>query len=149
MALAAKEDEEVKIRFAQASQSKTDEKEAEQQAMVKDIARLYSEPDGIMGRMRRESVPMEKHEQEWKGDVYREMRVGTVFLAERGNERSELAPDVWIDMPQEGSQQYVARRTALGGFDKLLYTLACQSGLARAEQVVVIGDGAHWMRGFG
>jgi hypothetical protein len=145
MALSKKEDEEVKSRFEQASQSKTDDVEREQQPMVKDIARLYIEPDGIMGRMRRESVPMEKHEQEREGDVYRETRVGAVFLAERGNERSELAPDVWIDTPQEGSQQYVARRTALGGFDKLLYTLACQSGLSRAEQVVVIGDGAHWI----
>jgi len=144
MALAEKEDEEVKAHFDQASQSKMDEKEGEQ-PMVKDIPRLYIEPDGIMGRMRRESVPMEKHEQDRKGDVYREARVGTVFLAERGNERSELAPDVWIDTPQEGSQQYVARRTALGGFDKLLYALACQAGLARAEQVVVIGDGAHWI----
>jgi hypothetical protein len=145
MALAEKEDEEVKVCFEQASQSKTDEKEAEQQAIGKDIARLYIEPDGIMGRMRRESVPMEKHEQERKGDVYREARVGTVFLAERGNERSELAPDVWIDTPKEGTQQYVARRTARGGFDKLLYALACQAGLARTEQVVIIGDGAHWI----
>jgi hypothetical protein len=144
-ALAKKEDEEVKALFDQASQSKTDDLEEEQQPMVKDISRLYIEPDGIMSRMRRESVPMEKHEQERKGDVYREARVGTVFLAERGNERSELAPDVWIDTPQEGSQQYVARRTALGGFDKLLYALACQAGLWRAEQVVVIGDGAHWI----
>jgi hypothetical protein len=144
-ALAEKEDEEVKACFDQASQSKTDDLKGEQQLMVKDIRRLYIEPDGIMGRMRRESVSMEKHEQERKGDVYRETRVGATFLAERGNERSELAPDVWIDTPQEGSQQYVARRTALGGFDKLLYTLACQSGLGRAEQVVVIGDGAHWI----
>jgi hypothetical protein len=144
-ALAEKEDEEVKSCFDQASQSKTDDLEREQQALVKDIARLYIEPDGIMSRMRRESVPMEKHEQERKGDIYRETRVGVVFLAENGNERSELAPDVWIDTPKEGSQQYVARRTALGGFDKLLYTLACQSGLSRAEQVVVIGDGAHWI----
>ena len=143
--LAEKEDEEVKARFDQASLSKTDEKEREQQPRGKDIARLYIEPDGIMGRMRRESVPMEKYEQERKGDVYREFRVGTVFLAERGNERSELAPDVWIDTPTEGTQQYIARRTALGDFDKLLYTLACQSGLSRAEQVVVIGDGAHWI----
>jgi hypothetical protein len=144
-ALAKKEDKEVKALFDKASQSKTDDLEREQQPMVKDSARLYIEPDGIMGRMRRESVPMEKHELEREGDVYREMRVGAVFLAERGNERSELAPDVWIDMPKEGSQQYVARRTALGGFDKLLYALACQSGLSRAEQVVVIGDGAHWI----
>src|SRR5437879_8537540 len=40
MALAAKEHEEVKICFDQAFQSKTDGKEAEQLAMVKDIARL-------------------------------------------------------------------------------------------------------------
>lgn len=144
-ALAKKEDEEVKALFDQVSQAKTDEKEGEQQSMVKNIPRLYIEPDGIMGRMRRKSVPMEKHEQEREGDVYREARVGAVFLAERGNERSELAPDVWIDTPSEGSQQYVARRTALGGFDKLLYALACQSGLWRAEQVVIIGDGAHWI----
>lgn len=144
-ALAAKEDEEVKNQFEQASQAKKDDVEEEQQPPVKDIARLYIEPDGIMGRMRRESVPMEKHEQERKGDVYRETRVGATFLAERGNERSELAPDVWIDTPKEGSQRYVARRTACGGFDQLLYSLACQSGLARAKQVVVIGDGAHWI----
>ena len=143
--LAEKEDEEVKARFDQASQSKTDAKQREEQPKGKEIARLSIEPDGIMGRMRRESVPMEKYEQERKGDVYREFRVGTVFLAERGNERSELAPDVWIDTPTEGTQQYIARRTALGDFDKLLYTLACQSGLSRAEQVVVIGDGAHWI----
>ncbi len=144
-ALSKKEDEEVKALFDKASQSKTDEKEGEQQPMGKDIQRLSIEPDGIMGRMRRESVPMENHEQEREGDVYREDRVGAVFLAERGNERSELVPDVWIDTPKDGSQQYVARRTALGGFDKLLYTLAWKSGLKRAEQVVVIGDGAHWI----
>jgi hypothetical protein len=143
--LAEKEDEEVRSCFDRASQPKTDDLKEKQQPMVKDIRRLYIEPDGIMGRMRRGSVPMEKHEQERKGDVYRETRVGATFLAERGNERSELAPGVWIDTPKEGSQQYVARRTALGGFDKLLYSLACQSGLSRAEQVVVIGDGAHWI----
>src|SRR5947199_170510 len=82
-------DEEVKALFDKASQSKTDEKEGEQQPMVKDIQRLSIEPDGIMGRMRRESVPMENHEQEREGDVYREDRVGAAFLAERGNERSE------------------------------------------------------------
>jgi hypothetical protein len=144
-ALAEKEDEAVKDLFDKVLQSKTHEKEKGQQPMIKDIKRMYIEPDGIMERMRRESVTMEKHEQERKGDVYRETRVGAVFLAERGKERSELAPEVWIDTPKEDSMHYVARRTARGGFDKLLYTLACQSGLKRAEQVVVIGDGAHWI----
>ncbi len=45
--------------------------------------------------MRRGSVPME--EEERKGNVYRELKVGAVFLAERGPERSELAPEVWVD----------------------------------------------------
>jgi hypothetical protein len=144
-ALAKKEDTDVEALFDKALQSNAHGEEKEQQCIIKDIKRLYIEPDGIMERMRRESVPMEKHEQERKGDVYREVRVGAVFLAERGNERSELAPDVWIDTPKEGSQRYVARRTACGEFDKLLYVLAYQSGLKRAEQVVIIGDGAHWI----
>ncbi len=47
--------------------------------------------------MRRGSVPMEEDERKRKGDVSREMKVGAVFLAERGPERSELAPEVWVD----------------------------------------------------
>jgi len=111
-ALAEKEDKEVKALFDQALQSKTCEEEKEQHSMVKDIKRLYIEPDGIMERMRRESVPMEKNEQERKGDVYREARVGAVFLAERGKERSELAPDVWIDTrhPKEVSGMWLDAR---------------------------------------
>ena len=41
--------------------------------------------------------------------------------------------------------RYVARRTAKGGFDWLLYQLAVQCGLEQAEQVVVVGDGAPWI----
>ncbi len=93
--------------------------------------------------MRHGSVPME--EQERKGDVYREMKVGAVFLAERGPERSELAPEVWVDTPKAGSLHYVARRTAKGGFGPLLYVLAVQPGLSRAKQLVVLGDGAPWI----
>jgi len=39
----------------------------------------------------------------------------------------------------------VARRTAKGGFDWLLYQLAEQGGLSQAQQVVVVGDGAPWI----
>jgi hypothetical protein len=52
---------------------------------------------------------------------------------------------VWIDTPKQGSQRYVARRTAKGDFDQLLYGLACQSGLSQAKQVVILGDGALWI----
>ncbi len=144
-ALAAKEDEMVKALFEEAVQSQTQEGEQASQKTGKDIERLYIELDGILARMRRGSVPMEEDERKRKGDVYREMKVGAVFLAERGPERSELVPEVWVDTPKEDSLRYVARRTARGGFGPLLYTLAQQSGLSRAKQVVVLGDGAAWI----
>ena len=91
-ALAQREDEVVKALFEEALQSQTQEQVAHQTG--KDIDRLYIELDGIFARMRRGSVPMEEEERQRKGDVYREMKVGAVFLAERGPERSELAPEV-------------------------------------------------------
>jgi hypothetical protein len=106
---------------------------------------MYIELDGILARLRRGSVPMEEKEQKRKGDVYREIKVGAVFRAERGRERSELAPEVWVDTPQAGSMRYVARRSAKGGFGPLLYCLARQGGLGEAKQVVILGDGAPWI----
>src|SRR5437868_6467368 len=101
--------------------------------------------DGIMERLRRGTVEMEEKEKTRKGDVYREMKVGVIFEAERGRERSELVPAVWVDTPKENSMRYVARRTAKGDFDQLLYGLARQSGLEQAKQIVVLGDGAPWI----
>jgi hypothetical protein len=95
--------------------------------------------------MRRGSVPMEEREQQRPGDVYREVKVGATFLAESGRERSELVEGVWVDTPVQGSMRYVARRTAAESFGPLLYALAVQSGLSRAQQVVVLGDGAPWI----
>ncbi len=142
-ALAEREDEVVKALFEEALQSKTQEEEQASQKSSKDLERLSIELDGILARMRRGSVPME--EEERKGDVYREMKVGAVFEAERGPERSELAPEVWVDTPKDGSLRYVARRTAKGGFGQLLYALAKPPGLSRAKQIVVLGDGAPWI----
>jgi len=90
-ALAEREDEVVKALFEEALQSKTQEEEQASQKSRKEIERLSIELDGILARMRRGSVPMEEDERKRKGDVYREMKVGAVFLAERGPERSELA----------------------------------------------------------
>ncbi len=144
-ALAQREDEVVTALFEEAAQSQTQQEEQVAHQTRKDIDRLYVELDGILARMRRGSVPMEEEEGKRKGDVYREMKVGAVFLAERGPERSELAPEVWVDTPKAGSLRYVARRTAKGGFGPLLYALAVQSGLSRAKQIVVLGDGAPWI----
>jgi hypothetical protein len=144
-ALAQREDEEVKELFKQAEHKYSCEKEKEDLLKAKTLDRLYIELDGVLARMRRGSVEMEKDEQNRKGDIYREIKVGAVFLAERGRERSELAPQVWIDTPKKGSMRYVARRSAQGGFGQLLASLAYQAGLPQAKQVVVLGDGAPWI----
>ncbi len=143
-ALAHREDEAVKVLFEEAAKSQTSQEQAMHQSS-KDIARFYIELDGILARMRCGSVPIEEEERKRQGDVYREMKVGAVFVGERGLERSELVPEVWVDTPKADSLRYVARRTAKGGFGPLLYTLAVQSGLNRAKQVVVLGDGAPWI----
>ena len=140
-ALATQEDEVVKALFEQAVQKHSSAQDQAERHTTKTFERLYIELDGILARLRRGSVPMEEKEQKRKGDVYREIKVGAVFRAERGRERSELAPEVWVDTPQAGSMRYVARRTAKGGFGPLLYGLALQGGLREAKQVVEM---ARW-----
>ncbi len=142
-ALAASEDRHVHALQAQARQAQS--QSCERRQPQKGIERLYIELDGVLARMRRDSVPLEKEERQRKGDVYREIKAGAVFRAERGPKRSELAPGVYVDTPTPGSVCYVARRTAKGGFAWLLYQLALHSGLEQAQQVVVIGDGAPWI----
>ncbi len=141
-ALASAEDRKVKSVQVQAQQARS---QAGEEQQTKEIERLYIELDGVMARMRRGSVPMEKEERQRKGDVYREIKAGAVFRAERGRKRSELVAGVYVDTPEPGTMRYVARRTAKGDFDWLLYQLALDGGLSQAEQVVVIGDGAAWI----
>ena len=144
-ALAEREDEVVKALFEEALQSQTQEEEQASQKSSKASARLSSELDGILARMRHGSVPMEEEERKRKGDVYREMKVGAVFEAERGQNV--------LSWPQRcGSIRAIRSEPALrrstlgqGGFGPLLYALAVQSGLSRAKQIVVLGDGAPWI----
>lgn len=124
------------------SQKRTSEAEL-QEEQGDSITRMYIEMDGVMARLRRESVPMEQAEQERGGDVYREVKVGAVFLGEPGRERSELVPGVFVDTP--GPIEYVARRTTAEDFAPRLYALAQRAGLLRAQQVVILGDGAKWI----
>jgi hypothetical protein len=128
--------------FKQAARKRTSENER-QSALAEPIKRLYVEMDGVFARLRRGSVVMEKEEQEREGDVYREIKVGAVFLGQPGRERSELVPGVFLDTP--GPIRYVARRTTADMFAPLLYALAKREGIACAEQVVVLGDGALWI----
>ncbi len=137
-ALASAEDRQVKSVQAQAKQARSQPPEERQ---PKEIERLSIELDGVLARMRRGSVPMEKEERQRKGDVYREIKAGAVFRAERRPKRSELVPGVYVDTPAPDSMRYVARRTAKGGFGWLLYQLALHGGLEQAKP-----RGRHWRR---
>jgi len=70
--------------------------------------------------------------------------VGAVFEGIPGRERSELVPGILLDEP--GPITYVARRLNVEAFGRFLYTLAQQGGLERAREVVLLGDGARWIR---
>src|SRR5712691_866373 len=142
-ALAAGLDQQVSALWADASQPRTQASASPSQP--RDLARLYIEVDGVLTRLRRGSVPLDKEERHRSGDVYREIKVGAVFRAERGVSARSWLPSVLVDTPAPDSLHYVARRTAKGGFDRLLYSLAVQGGLERAQQVVVLGDGAPWI----
>jgi len=107
------------------------------------IQRVYVEMDGIYARHRRESVQLSAEEQQREGDVYREIKVGAVFVGEAGPDRSELVPCVFVD--RAGPIRYVARRATADAFGPFIYALAERCGLCCAQQVVVLGDGAPWI----
>ncbi len=141
-ALGEQEEEQMQRLWEEASQprSLSTVAQARQQESIK---RLYIELDGVMARLRRGSVAMEEQERKRKGDVYREVKVGAVFEASRGPERSRLAPGVFVDQAEQ--KHYVARRSKAEDFGKLLYALAVRHGLHQAQQLVVLGDGAAWI----
>jgi len=142
-ALREREEMQIQALFEQAEDRKT--RQSEQSSVPgSPIRRLYIETDGVMARMRRGSVPMEESEIKRKGDVYREFKVGAVFEGIPGRERSELAPGVFLDEP--GPIKYIARRMNAQEFGRYLYALAQRCGLDRAVEVVVLGDGARWIR---
>jgi hypothetical protein len=92
-ALAEKEEQVLKAFFDQAAHKHSSQEEQHELLTVKSIERLSIEMDGIMERLRRGTVAMEEREKTRKGDVYRELKVGAIFEAERGRERSELVKD--------------------------------------------------------
>jgi len=113
------------------------------------IRRLYVQMDGIMVRFRGK---------EGKGsDPWHEVKVGAVFVAEMGQRVSQIAQAVgevaktqgqvvwpWVDRPQ-GPISYVAGRLVAAEFGIRLYAEAVRRGLERAQEVVILGDGAHWI----
>ncbi len=142
-ALREQEEEQVETLFEQAAHK---ERPAAEHGSVPgpSIRRLYIETDGVMARIRRGSVNMEEAEARRTGDVYREIKVGAVFEGIPGRERSELVPGVFLDEP--GPITYVAHRLTVDEFGRFLYALAQRCGVDRAREVVVLGDGARWIR---
>jgi hypothetical protein len=142
-ALIGREDSQKERLFQEAASKETvmsvQEKEGQEP-----IERLYVEMDGVLARMRRGRVLMQEQEKKRPGDVYREIKVGAVFTATRGRTRSDLAAGTFVDAANPIA--YVARRTTAETFGPYLYALAKQQGIERAKQVVVLGDGAAWMR---
>src|SRR5258708_18386699 len=108
--LVAKEDRQVSALQVQARQARSQPREQQQ----KGIQRLYIELDGVLARMRRGSVPLEKEEQQRTGDVSREIKAGAVFRAEQGSNRSDLAPWGYGATAPDGLLRYSALRTANG-----------------------------------
>lgn len=142
-ALARQEEERVTALWDQAAQARSAASAEQEAARPPVIERLYIEPDGVLARLRRGSVTMEEKEMKRAGDVYREVKVGAVFVASRGPQRSALAPGIFVDQAEE--KHYVACRRKAEDFGKALYTLAHRQGLLQARQVVILGDGAAWI----
>jgi hypothetical protein len=90
---AEQEDKVLKALFEEAAHKHSSVHEQQELRTGKSIERLSIEMDGIMERLRRGTVEMEASEKKRKGDVYRELKVGAIFEAERGRERSELVKD--------------------------------------------------------
>jgi Uncharacterised protein family (UPF0236) len=142
-ALREQEEEQVQALFEQAASTETQAAE-HGSVLGPSIRRLYIETDGVTARIRRGSVPMEEAEAKRKADIYREIKVGAVFEGIPGRERSELVPGVFLDEP--GPIEYVARRLNVEEFGRFLYALAQRCGVDRAQEVVILGDGARWIR---
>ncbi len=140
--LICREDKHQESVFQEATKKQT-ASDPKEKGWQEEIERMYIELDGVLARMRRGSVPMEVQEQKRPGDVYREVKVGAVFTATRGRSRSHLASGTFIDAASP--IQYVARRSTAETFGRYLYALAQRCGIERAQQVVVLGDGAAWI----
>jgi hypothetical protein len=113
-ALAAAEQAQVNALWEEAAQKRTTPSSPSSPS-GEALDRLSIQLDGVWARRRRGSVPMEQDEQKRPGDVYREMKVGAVFPAQRGRERSELAPGAWVDSPVEGSLSMCGMPRSMSG----------------------------------
>lgn len=141
-ALMKEEEERVEKMKQEVAQKQSQPKKRERH-QEKGRRRWYVELDGVMARIRRESVEIRKEEKGQSGDVYREIKVGAVFEGKPGRNRSHLASGVFVD--EAGPIAYVARRTTAETFGFFLYQLAQSCGIEEGDEIIVLGDGAVWI----
>jgi hypothetical protein len=73
------------------------------------------------------------------GGMWHDIKVGVVFQGKRPPEGSERESD------EMEKARYVAAQETSEEFGRRIYVRSLLSGLERAKQVVVIGDGAEWI----
>ena len=102
------------------------------------IAKLYVTVDGTGVP----TVPRETEGRRGKGEDgrarTREVKVGCVFTQTRLDDKGQPLRD-----PESSS--YLAAIETAERFGPLLYAESARRGVERAQQVIVIGDGAHWI----
>jgi hypothetical protein len=138
-----KEGEEAVEKKKQETAQKRSQTRKEEGYQKKGRRRWYVELDGVMARMRRGSVEMEKEEKERSGDVYREIKVGAVFEGKPGRNRSDLVPGVFVD--EAGPIAYVARKMTSETFGYYFSQFAQSCGIEEGDEIIVLGDGATWI----
>jgi len=70
---------------------------------------------------------------------------GTMVHRQDGWREARTAVCYWEDSQGRRQARYVVRFTEAAEFADYVWALACRCGLKRAREVVLLGDGAHWI----
>jgi len=70
---------------------------------------------------------------------------GTMVHQQEGWHEARTAVCYWEDAENRRQARYVVRFTGAAEFADYVWALACRCGLKRAREVILLGDGAHWI----
>jgi hypothetical protein len=113
--------------------------EAGKEEAVKDIPVLYISPDGTGVPMIGKEVEGRRGKQSDGSARTREVKLGCVFTQSTRDEKG-------FPLRDADSTTFVGAIEEAEPFGWRLYAEALRRGLPKAERVVVIGDGAEWIR---
>jgi len=103
---------------------------------------MYCEIDGTGVPMRKDELEGRKGKRDDGGSSTREVKLGCVFTQAGHDEEGN-------PVREEGSTSYFGAIENSEEFGNRLYANAMMRGLNRAERVVLLGDGAIWIRNVG